>query len=210
MQMLLNCMKFWYRKRYDQSQPVRLFLGERINGGMDELLSYCNYQGCCILFQKIFFTFSTFKLSSTVYGHLTLTYWWIFPVQFLLLREEVQTVLQRYLHPRAPLGNGQGQIAEHIKSVGVVWAHWAVQRAPQLSREQVCGRKMNRAVRRWNQLMEPSEGPFLTYYSAVISLQVLFPHDSCLLGNPMGRNDNLTENESLIYHTKWKIRLGFT
>lgn len=134
------------------------------------------------------------------------TYWWILPVQFLLLREEVQTVLQRHLPPRASLGNGQGQIAEHIKGVGVVWAHWAVQRATQLSREQVCIRKMNTAVRHWNALMEPpSEGPFLTYYSAVISLQVLFPHDSCFLGNPMGQNDNLTEHDLLIYCTKWKI-----
>lgn len=174
---------------------------------------------CCTFFQKIFFKFSTFKLylriinsvlSSTVYGCFTLTYWWILPVQLLLLREEVQTVLQRHLPPTAPLGNGQGQIAEHIKSVGVVWAHWAVQRAAQLSWEQVCGRKMNRAVRHLNELMEPSEGPFLTYYSAVISLQVLFPHDSCLLWNPMGRNDNLPENDSLIYSTKWKILLGFT
>lgn len=120
------------------------------------------------------------------------TYWWILPVQFLLLREEVQTVLQRHLPPRAPLGNGQGQIAEHIEGVGVVWAHWAVQRATQLSREQVCIGKMNTAVRHWNALMEPpSKGPFLTYYSAVISLQVLFPHDSCFLGNPMGQKRQL-------------------
>lgn len=48
------------------------------------------------------------------------TYWRVLLVQFLLLREEVQAVLQRHVPPRAPLGNGQGQIAEHVKSVGVV------------------------------------------------------------------------------------------
>lgn len=135
------------------------------------------------------------------------TYWWILPVQFLLLREEVQTVLQRHLPPRAPLGNGQGQIAEHIKGVGVVRAHWAVQRAPQLSWEQVCvARKMSRAVRHLNTPMEASKGPFLTYYSAVISLQVLFPHDSCLLWDSTGQNDNLTEHD-LLHQMKNTFRL---
>lgn len=139
-----------YGKRYDHSQPARLFLAERTNGWMDELLSsklenhFFNFQLLNSIWDKSVFCHPRFI------ERFTLTYWWILPVQFLLLREEVQTVLQRHLPARAPLGNGQGQIAEHIKSVGVVWAHWAVQRAAQLSREQVCTRKSNRAVNRLN------------------------------------------------------------
>lgn len=52
-----------------------------------------------------------------------LTYWGILLVQFLLLREEVQALPQRDLPSRAPLGDGQRQIAEHIERVGVVGAH---------------------------------------------------------------------------------------
>ena len=74
------------------------------------------------------------------------THWWILLVQFLLLREEVQTLPQRDLAARAPLGDGQRQITEHIKCVGVVGAHWAVQRAPQLAREQVCERRVARII----------------------------------------------------------------
>ena len=74
------------------------------------------------------------------------THWGILLVQFLLLREEVQTLPQRDLAARAPLGDGQRQITEHIECVGVVGAHRAVQRAPQLAREQVCERRVARII----------------------------------------------------------------
>lgn len=74
------------------------------------------------------------------------THWWILLVQFLLLREEVQTLPQRDLAARASLGDGQRQITEHIECVGIVGAHWAVQRAPQLAREQVCERRVARII----------------------------------------------------------------
>lgn len=69
---------------------------------------------------------------------IALTYWRILLVQFLLLREEVQTLPERDLPSRTPLGDGQWQIAEHIKRVGVVRADWAMQWAPQLAWEQIC------------------------------------------------------------------------
>lgn len=77
----------------------------------------------------------------TVLLHTVVTHWWILLVQFLLLREEVQAVPQHDLPREAFLRDGQWQIAEHVKRVWVVGAHWALQGASQLAWEQVCVRE---------------------------------------------------------------------
>lgn len=69
------------------------------------------------------------------------TYWRVFLVQFFLLGEQVQTLLQCDLPPRTPFGDGQRQVAKHIECVGVVRANRTVKRAAQLAREQVCQRR---------------------------------------------------------------------
>lgn len=126
-------------------------------------------------------------LWSNIYAHSVLIYWWILLVQFFLLREEVQTVPQRYRCTRPSLGNGQRQIAEHIERIWVVGAHWAMQRAPQLAWEQVCVRKVARTVRRfplvnwWKQLNLPSSPTILLsslskcfFHMAAASSEILF------------------------------------
>ncbi|TNN82354.1 hypothetical protein EYF80_007475 [Liparis tanakae] len=69
-------------------------------------------------------TITNFFLMAAIWGTET---------NFLLLREKVQALPQRDRPNRAPLGDGQRQITEHIECVGVVGAHGAVQRAPQLA-----------------------------------------------------------------------------
>jgi len=117
-----------------------------------------------------------------------LTYWWILLVQFLLLREEVQALPQRHPPSRAPLGDWQRQITEYIECVGVVRANWAMQWAPQLAWEQVCQERS----KKWAPvaICEPFLRmkhhcwiALLTYYYAVISLQVFLPHGCCLFRN---------------------------
>lgn len=79
------------------------------------------------------------------------TYRRVLLVQPLLLGEEVQTLPQCDSARCAPLGHGQRQVAEHVKGVGVVGAHGAVQRAAQLTGEQVCrtaGRRRRRGGQR--------------------------------------------------------------
>ncbi len=152
---------------------------------------------------------------------LDLTHWWVLLVQFFLLREQIQTLPQRDLPGRAPLWDWQGQITENIERVGVVRAHRAMQRAPQLAWEQVCekGRKKYQQLPSLNLLCRldwwtMAGFALLTYYSAVVSLQVLLPHGSCLFRDPkqgwkMEGKKGKTESGHMEEHKSFKDWISF-
>lgn len=123
-------------------------------------------------------------------NELNITHWWILLVQFLLLRKEIQTVPERDLSGGPSFGDGQRQIAENVEGVGVVGADGAMQRAAQLAWEKVCTRGTVPAVT-WLPWIDPlkkkvTRHVFLTYYLAVVPLQVLLPHCCRFLWKPDG------------------------
>lgn len=119
---------------------------------------------------------------------LNITHWWILLVQFLLLRKEIQTVPEWDFPSGPSFGDRQRQITEDIKGVGVVGADGAMERAAQLAWEKVCTRRAVEAVSGCHEWASKkvTRHVFLTYYLAVISLQVLLPHRCRFLWKPDG------------------------